>query len=87
MQKQEEMPRLKSMFEKLQEGYRRSDSQGNSGHVIGFYRQNGEEVKAMYRFQKGLYTLRSMQGDFFWWDYQVPFNNKPTRNNAHKSRR
>jgi len=84
---QEEISKLRSMFEKLQEDYKRSDSQGNGGHVIGFYREKSENIRAMYRFQKGLYTLRSMQGDFFWWDYQGPFNNEPTRKNSHKRRK
>ena len=69
MERNEKTPR--AMQEKLREDYILSDLQGNKGHAIGFYRQSGEEIKGMYRFEKGLFTLRSRHENFFWWDFDA----------------
>ena len=63
------MKKVKSMHEKLKEDYQRSVENRTGGHMIGFYNETCEEIKGMYRFEKGLYTLRKKNGNFFWWDY------------------
>jgi len=59
-----------SMQEKLKQDYERSQKQENLGHMIGFFIEEKEAVKNMYEFDAGMYTIRSRNGNFIWWNYE-----------------
>lgn len=77
------MQEQKSMLDKLKEDYERSQEQGNSGHVIGFYNEK-DVINETYEFSKGKFTIRSRHGDFFWWDYDAKNKGKDERPRFHK---
>lgn len=63
-----------TMLEKLTEWYDEVEKMGNGGHAIGFFRDQDEIVEGTYEFQKGKFTIKHVNGDFFCWGYE-PKNN------------
>ncbi len=60
------------MLEKLTEDYASTTSMGNGGHAVGYYSQKRREiVLGKYEFEKGVYTIKQVQGKFFLWDYDI----------------
>lgn len=66
------MPRTQSMLEKLTEDYERTVGMGNGGHAIGYFSQRkGEIVRGRYEFEKGIFTIKLVNGKYFLWDYEI----------------
>ncbi len=60
---------MKSMLEKLTEGYLFTIKNGNGGHAVGYYRETAEKVLYKYSYPSGIFTLRKKEGEFFLWNY------------------
>ena len=68
------MNKPKSMLEKLEEDYTRSQKTElgrtiNKGHAIGFYNELNENLSNCYEFTNGRFTIRKRCENFIWWDY------------------
>lgn len=62
----------KTMLEKLIEDYCRTIGWKNGGHAIGFFREHEDEIiHGKYEFPSGIYTIRTVNGNFFGWNYDI----------------
>jgi hypothetical protein len=69
----------KSMLQKLEEDFNQSIEAKIGGHAIGFYSESDRLIEPSYELIyhdphenkkiKGIYTLKSQNESFFWWDY------------------
>jgi len=65
-----------SMLEKLTKMYHIYNKIGAEGYVIGFYKEKDEIINGQYKFEKGTYTIESVNKDFFFWHYQSDYLSK-----------
>ncbi|MBS3140039.1 hypothetical protein J4479_03475 [Candidatus Woesearchaeota archaeon] len=64
------MEKPKLMIEQLIEHYENYLNLGNGGHVVCYFNERRDEnVRTIYEFPRGIFSLRNLSGRAIHWNY------------------